>query len=63
MRLFLHTSIHVLRAFISRAFCYARNSEDQEFAAETLLVDHLTLLRFQERVAIEIKYCLILAGY
>ena len=60
-RLFHH--MHVLRAFASRAFCYARNSEGQEAAVETLFVDHLTLLLFQERDAIEIKCFLILRGY
>jgi hypothetical protein len=61
-RLFLHI-VHDLHAFASRTFCYERNSEGQEVAAETLFVDHLTLLRFQERVAVEIKRCLILPGY
>jgi len=41
----------------------ARNSEGQEVAAKTLFVDHLTLLRFQERGVIEIKCYLILPGY
>ena len=53
----------MLRAFATRTFCYARNIEGQEVAAEALFVDHLTLLRFQERGAIEIKFYLILPGY
>jgi hypothetical protein len=39
------------------------NSKGQEVAEETVFVDHLTLLRFQELAAIEIKICLFLPGY